>query len=70
MALNASEHDEGLLEPKRVAQLLKVSPKFLEKKRHEGGFIPYIKIGHLCRYTRAAVDDYIAAHSRSSTSAR
>jgi hypothetical protein len=60
---------DGLLEPKLVAKRLKVSTKFLEKKRHEGGFIPYIKIGHLCRYTRAAVDDYIATHARTSTTA-
>lgn len=61
---------DGLLEPRRVARMLRVSPKFLEKKRHEGGFIPYIKVGHLCRYTRAAVYEFIAKNARDSTSVR
>ena len=65
MEFNGSD---GLLDPRQVARRLGVSTKFLEKKRHDGGFIPFVKIGSLCRYTRQAVDEHIASNQRTSTS--
>ena len=52
----------------QLAKLLGVSVFKLRRDRWAGGGIPFLKIGGLCRYRRADVDDYMASKVRKSTS--
>ena len=51
-----------------IADHLGISPRTLEKLRLTGGFIPYVKIGRLCRYAGADVLAYVERQRRNSTS--
>jgi len=58
-----------LLNQKEVSQIIRKSEAWLERKRWEGGGIPYRKIGRHVRYLESEVWDWIKKHPvRSSTS--
>jgi predicted DNA-binding transcriptional regulator AlpA len=61
-----------LLNEHEVAQMIGMSVHWLRRKRWEGGGIPYIKMGGgrgaSVRYAPEAVEAYIAAKVRKSTS--
>ena len=56
------------LTEKELAVQLAVSEKWLQKKRLDGGGIPFVKFGNAVRYAVTAVADYEAAAARTSTS--
>lgn len=56
------------LTEKELAAQLAVSVKWLQKKRLNGGGIPYVKFGNAVRYAVSAVAEYEAAATRTSTS--
>lgn len=59
-----------LLNQKQVAEIIGLSEAWLERKRWEGGGIPYRKLGRCVRYDEHDVLDWIEAHSKqNSTSA-
>jgi hypothetical protein len=53
---------------KETAVRLKVSESFLAKQRVSGGGPKYIKVGRGVRYPEAAINEYLSAHLRTSTS--
>jgi len=53
---------------KETAVRLKVSESFLAKKRVSGGGPKYIKVGRVVRYPETAVNEYLSAQLRTSTS--
>jgi predicted DNA-binding transcriptional regulator AlpA len=59
---------DSLLHPKEVAKLLGVSDSWLAKSRLTGMGPAFVKIGRAVRYRLLAVQDYIKARTRSSTS--
>lgn len=60
---------DALLDQTNVAKILGTTTKFLEARRVRGGGIPYIKVGSLCRYRRADVEQWIESQRHTSTSA-
>lgn len=62
-----SNQDE-LLNQVRVAEILGTTTKFLEARRVRGGGPKYIRVGRLCRYSRADLNEWIASRRVSSTS--
>lgn len=59
-----------LLNQKQVAEIIGLSEAWLERKRWEGGGIPYRKLGRCVRYDERDVLEWIEAHSKqNSTSA-
>lgn len=59
-----------LLNQKQVAEIIGFSEAWLERKRWEGGGIPYRKLGRSVRYDERDVLDWIEAHGKqNSTSA-
>jgi hypothetical protein len=54
--------------PKETAVRLKVSESFLAKKRVTGGGPKFIKVGRLVRYPETAINEYLSAQLRNSTS--
>lgn len=59
-----------LLNQKQVAEIIGLSEAWLERKRWEGGGIPYRKLGRCVRYDEHDVLEWIEAHSKQySTSA-
>ena len=59
-----------LLNQRQVATIIGLSEAWLERKRWEGGGIPYRKLGRCVRYDERDVIDWIEAHrKRYSTSA-
>jgi excisionase family DNA binding protein len=59
---------ERLYTPKETADRLKVSESFLAKKRLSGGGPKFIKVGRCVRYPETAINEYLRAQLRSSTS--
>lgn len=60
-----------LMTEKETAVMVGMSVHWLRRKRWEGGGIPFIKMsagGGAVRYTEEAVNQYIDAHFRTSTS--
>lgn len=58
-----------LLNQKQVAEIIGLSEAWLERKRWEGGGIPYRKLGRCVRYDEHDVMSWIEAHDkRQSTS--
>ncbi len=58
-----------LLSQKEVAKMIGLSEAWLERKRWEGGGIPYRKLGRSVRYDEKDVINWIEAHGiRQSTS--
>jgi hypothetical protein len=53
---------------KETAVRLKVSESFLAKQRVSGGGPKYIKVGRVVRYPETAINEYLSAHVRTSTS--
>ena len=53
---------------KETAAQLKVSESFLAKKRVSGGGPKFIKVGRVVRYPESAINEYLSAQLRSSTS--
>lgn len=54
--------------PKETAARLKVSESFLAKKRVSGGGPKFTKVGRVVRYPESAINEYLAAQLRTSTS--
>jgi hypothetical protein len=54
--------------PKETAVRLKVSESFLAKKRVTGGGPKFIKVGRVVRYPESAINEYLSARLRTSTS--
>jgi hypothetical protein len=59
---------EQVYTPKETAIRLKVSESFLAKKRVTGGGPKFTKVGRVVRYPESAINEYLAAQLRSSTS--
>lgn len=57
-----------LLTQAEVAEMLATSHRTLEAWRGRGGGPPFLKLGHMIRYDAHAVDAWIEARSRKSTS--
>ena len=57
-----------LLREQEVAELLGMSIHWLQRKRWEGGGIPFVKLPGAVRYRRKDVDEYINCRIRRSTS--
>lgn len=68
--LNNGENSMSvLLDTKKAANYLSVSPAFLERDRWAGARIPFIKLGtRSIRYRQSDLDDYIDRQVRYSTS--
>jgi hypothetical protein len=67
-AQKSGSADDELLLPAEIARLLKVSLSWLAKARLTGNGPSFVKIGRSIRYRRSAVQDYIRARTRVSTS--
>lgn len=59
-----------VLDTQAAADYLLVSPALLEYYRVRGGGPRYSKLGRLVRYRRAALEEWLQARERSSTSDR
>lgn len=57
-----------LLTPKEVARLLNLSVSWLAKRRLAGDGPPYIKMGGAVRYSQIALQQWMKAQQRLSTS--
>jgi excisionase family DNA binding protein len=57
-----------LLTPKEAAELLKVSVSWLAKARMRGDGPAYTKVGRAIRYTELALQQWLKANQRLSTS--
>jgi hypothetical protein len=58
----------SLLTPREAARILKVSVSWLAKARMRGDGAAYIKVGRGIRYTEAALQQWLKANQRLSTS--
>jgi predicted DNA-binding transcriptional regulator AlpA len=67
-ALVKSNPIDPLLHPAEVAKLLKVSLSWLAKARMRGDGPPFIKIGRSIRYSELALNSWMKARQRVSTS--
>lgn len=56
-----------LLNQKQVSEIIGLSEAWLERKRWEGGGIPYRKLGRVVRYEERDVFAWIEAHSKQSS---
>lgn len=56
-----------LLNQKQVAEIIGFSEAWLERKRWEGGGIPYRKLGRAVRYEERDVLEWIEAHGKQSS---
>jgi hypothetical protein len=68
LALNPGDGDD-LLTTKALALWLGVSEQWLNIGRHKSYGPPYVKIGHLVRYSRRAVRSWLLERSFASTDA-
>jgi hypothetical protein len=59
---------EKVLTPKETAIRLRVSESFLAKKRVTGGGPKFTKVGRVVRYPESAINEYLSARLRTSTS--
>jgi hypothetical protein len=59
---------EKVYTTKETAVRLKVSESFLAKKRVSGGGPKFIKVGRVVRYPETAINEYLSAQLRASTS--
>lgn len=57
---------ELFLTPKEVSALLKLKPQSLARRRMKGQPPAFYKFGSRVRYSKAEIEDYIAAHAYSS----
>jgi hypothetical protein len=57
-----------LWDTKRLEEESGIRSNYWEKLRHAGGGPDYCKIGRRCFYEPTAVQDWLAAHRRKSTS--
>lgn len=55
--------DKLLLSSREASRLLSVSPRTLWQWR-KTGCIPYVRVGRVVRFSRAALEDWIARQSR------
>lgn len=53
-----------LLNQKQVAEIIGFSEAWLERKRWEGGGIPYRKLGRCVRYDECDVIQWIESHDK------
>lgn len=64
-----NQTNSKLLNQKQVAEIIGLSEAWLERKRWEGGGIPYRKLGRCVRYDERDVLAWIETHNKlSSTS--
>jgi predicted DNA-binding transcriptional regulator AlpA len=59
---------EQLRSPEDTARILDVSPSWLAKARMRGEGPRFVKIGRVVRYADSAIQDYIRARTRHTTS--
>jgi hypothetical protein len=59
---------EKVYTTKETAVRLKVSESFMAKKRVTGGGPKFIKVGRVVRYPETAINEYLLAQLRASTS--
>ena len=59
-----NQANSKLLNQKQVAEIIGLSEAWLERKRWEGGGIPYRKLGRCVRYDEHDVIEWIQAHSK------
>jgi excisionase family DNA binding protein len=59
---------EGMLTTEEAARFVGLSPRTLEKRRHEGGGPRFLKLGRLVRYRERDLEEWIARSVRVSTS--
>lgn len=52
--------EKKLLTTKEVAKILGIKPNTLERQRHFGVGLPYVKVGHLVRYHAEVIPTYQA----------
>ena len=62
--------ESTLLKEKEAADYLRLAVTTLRRWRWSGTGLPFVKIGSAVRYELSALDDFIAAGRRSSTSER
>ena len=61
--------DDVLLTERQAADLLQLTPRFLQQRRYRGDSPPWIKISSRCiRYQRSAIKSWLAERVRTSTS--
>lgn len=68
--IHAHEKEEimKLMTEQEVAGMLKISVHKLRRDRNIGGGLPFIKLGGAVRYSMAALEDWLASRTFSSTS--
>lgn len=59
---------DALLDQTSVARILGTTTKFLEARRVRGGGPKFIRVGSLCRYSRADLAEWINSRRVSTTS--
>jgi predicted DNA-binding transcriptional regulator AlpA len=59
-----NQTNSKLLNQKQVSEILGLSEAWLERKRWEGGGIPYRKLGRSVRYDELDVINWINAHDK------
>jgi predicted DNA-binding transcriptional regulator AlpA len=64
---NAAQPD-GLLTEDETTAYLGIVPNTLAKWRTRGEGPPFVRVGRLIRYDRAAIDRWVASQTRQSTS--
>lgn len=62
-------HDE-LIDSAEVSKILGVHPQWAAQNRHARGpgFIPFIRVGRLCKYRRSEIEAFLNARTVTSTS--
>lgn len=60
----SNEASSKLLNQKQVSKIIGLSEAWLERKRWEGGGIPYRKLGRCVRYDERDVINWIEAHGK------
>lgn len=63
----ALQRKEELLDQKQLAQELKKSEAWAERRRWDGTGIPFVKVGRTPYYRRADVNAWLASQVRTST---
>ena len=69
-AANKASPVELLLCTKETAKLLNVSESWVAKSRLTGTGPSFVKVGRSVKYPMSAIQDYLRARTRSSTSER
>ena len=60
--MSGNSKKKPLLHEVQAAELLGLSPAWLQRKRWEGDGPAYVKHGRAVRYEEAAIEEWIASH--------